>query len=313
MSCLLLFCTAAAHGAQNDAPVEIFLVAVAPDDTMYAWASYDSLLRSPDKGATWIDMGRKTNRGRIEGGLWFAVDPEGALYAGTNQGVFKSTDKGASWLATSLREEYITSLSFVDKVLYASSAEGIFASSDRGATWTKKSSNVEGGVSQIAAGSDGSLYAATANGVLKGTAKGSRWRLTNHFTDSTTEREVRHLVVTDRAVYVSTLWRGVFKTTDGGSTWVPVRNGLPEAATAYLFLRTADGALYAGYLSGAVFKSADNGASWRSVQPLPSMVHTIFETSDGTLFATSRHGMFKSTNKAASWAPVLYVLSPKRR
>jgi hypothetical protein len=61
-----------------------------------------------------------------------------------------------------------------------------------------------------------------------------------------------------------------FRTEDGGSTWEPLSNGLPQEATYFSVLRDAfctDGGdpagLYFGTRSGDVYGSADEGERWR--------------------------------------------------
>jgi photosystem II stability/assembly factor-like uncharacterized protein len=63
----------------------------------------------------------------------------GTLYAGTEGGVFKSTDAGATWNTTGLTDTSVGSLA-IDPIrprtLYAATyGEGVFKSTDAGATW----------------------------------------------------------------------------------------------------------------------------------------------------------------------------------
>ena len=89
---------------------------------------------------------------------------------------------------------------------------------------------------------------------------------------------------------------GLYKTTDGGKTWTPINNGLPEAvhsgrigidlcrtkpATLYAFVDNhAPGAepkpgekdaygrpLQRGIVGAEVYRSDDAGANWRKVSP----------------------------------------------
>jgi photosystem II stability/assembly factor-like uncharacterized protein len=104
--------------------------------------------RSTDGTATWT----KINNGLIPveildasmslGVSSIAVDPRspGTVYAGTNNGLFKSTNMGDSWsrIGVSLSDQYISSL-VIDPtnpmVLYVGGRAGIQKSEDGGQTW----------------------------------------------------------------------------------------------------------------------------------------------------------------------------------
>jgi photosystem II stability/assembly factor-like uncharacterized protein len=64
----------------------------------------------------------------------------------------------------------------------------------------------------------------------------------------------------------------VWKTEDGGGTWRPLTNGLPQSDAHLTILRdgfTADGldqcGLYFGTRTGELFASTDDGESWREL------------------------------------------------
>lgn len=112
--------------------------------------------RSTDGTATW----EKINNGLIPaeildasmslGVSTIAVDPRspGTVYAGTNNGLFKSMDMGDSWhrIGASLSDQYISSL-LIDpatpRVLYAGGRAGIQKSTDGGQTWQTMNDGLE--------------------------------------------------------------------------------------------------------------------------------------------------------------------------
>ena len=73
--------------------------------------------------------------------------------------------------------------------------------------------------------------------------------------------------------YVGTESAGVFKTTDGGSTWLPARSGLPPTVKVISLAVDAQNSnrLYAGTermgtgSSGVIWRSQDAGATWTDV------------------------------------------------
>jgi photosystem II stability/assembly factor-like uncharacterized protein len=72
----------------------------------------------------------------------------------------------------------------------------------------------------------------------------------------------------------------VWRTRDGGESWQPMRNGLPQNGCFFTVLRqamatdpSAPGAVYFGTNSGSVFHSGDEAESWSEVaKHLPTVL-----------------------------------------
>jgi photosystem II stability/assembly factor-like uncharacterized protein len=179
-----------------------------------------------------------------------AIDPHtpAILYAGGDSGLFKSTDGGATWASIArFRHRIVTSV-VVDPVLprrvYAgleqqpgSQLPTLFVSTDRGATWRPADS----GLAPRAPGS--------------GLVAPSVWSLA--------VSPAAHL-----SVYAGT-YDGVWKSTDGGSSWAPANAGLSGVLVSILAAdpRTS-GRLYAGLgipsnAALGVWKTPNGGAAWR--------------------------------------------------
>ena len=69
-----------------------------------------------------------------------AVDPfhSGTLWAGTSDGVYKSTDGGQAWSVTNMRFQTteIAADPVVSNTAYALTAQGLYKTADGGASWT---------------------------------------------------------------------------------------------------------------------------------------------------------------------------------
>jgi hypothetical protein len=95
---------------------------------------------------------------------------------------------------------------------------------------------------------------------------------------------------------------GVFLSTDNGTSWNAVNNGLTDTSVNVL---TASGTnLFAGTNSG-VFLSNNNGTSWTAINT--GMTNTIVNALAiiGTnIFAGTNSGVFLSTNNGASWSAI---------
>jgi photosystem II stability/assembly factor-like uncharacterized protein len=64
-------------------------------------------------------------------------------------------------------------------------------------------------------------------------------------------------------IFAGTLNNGVFLSTNGGTSWSPVNNGLanPQVQT----LAVAENYIYAGTNGNGVYRSSDLGSNWQSI------------------------------------------------
>lgn len=70
----------------------IYSLLISTDGYIYAGGANGSISRSADNGASWLKVAD------IPPAVWSLVDDGvGNIYAGTNQGVFRSTDRGKNW------------------------------------------------------------------------------------------------------------------------------------------------------------------------------------------------------------------------
>ena len=222
-----------------------------------------------------------------------AIDPTmpTTLYAGTGNGVYKSTDAGNSWRA-------------------AWSLTGAMAL----AIDPKTPSTLYAGFTSCGMGCNG--------GVLKSTDSGGSWTA---FYDFTPYVERVHALAIDphtpSTLYVGTNTGGVLRSTDSGASWSAVNTGLPIATYINVGALAIDphtpSALYAGIdlcdgdvgcAPGGVFRSTDSGGSWSAVNSGLTSTHVttvaIDPTTPSTLYAGTDGGVFRSANSGANWSAV---------
>ncbi|MGZ6694979.1 MAG: WD40/YVTN/BNR-like repeat-containing protein [Solirubrobacteraceae bacterium] len=120
-----------------------------------------------------------------------------------------------------------------------------------------------------------------------------------------------------KVVFAGAAGGGVWKTTDGGSTWTPVFDTQDTLSTgAITIVGSSRGyTVYVGtgesntnsdsYAGVGVLKSTDGGASWSRVGGSELVGATVFRivNDGGTLYAATSHGLYRSTG--GTWTAIL--------
>lgn len=226
------------------------------------------------------------------GTLALATDPvnPSTLYAGTYDGVFKSTDGGASWNPANIGlpptdpEGYYASVDGLaidpqnPSTLYAvanppnAQGEVLFKSIDGGANWRQAGSGLPASdfTLSIDPQNTRTLYAGTGKGVFKSTNGGMDWNSVSAglpvpfevYTWAIPLRSIRGRL--PLYAWVGNLRdNGIFKSTDGGSSWRAAGSGLPTGTTVdSVAIDAADSTMIYAATGVGVYKSADGGASW---------------------------------------------------
>ena len=266
---------------------------------------------SPAAGLKWRSIGPVNTSGRIDD---FAVgrtagQPDAIYVATASGGVFKSTNAGTSW--TPVFDSVNAMQSIGDVTVAPSSPATVWVGT--GEANNRQSSS-------------------WGDGVYKSTDAGKTW--TNMGLTDT--KHIGRIVIDPlnaNSVYVAAgghLWgrnaeRGVFKTTDGGTTWKKVlyvddKTGAtdlvidpknPKVLFAAMYQRERSSWGYTGSGPGSgLYKSIDAGVTWKKLsRGLPTgdlgrIGIDIFATDPKVLFATveaKEGGVFRSVDAGENW------------
>ncbi len=104
-------------------------------------------------------------------------------------------------------------------------------------------------------------------------------------------------------LFAGTLGGGVFRSTDGGKSWIELNDGLSDT---YVHALAVNGAtILAGTENSGVFRSTDRGVTWRpSNQGIENVYVRSLAVSGATILAGAHGaGVFRSTDGGASWRP----------
>jgi photosystem II stability/assembly factor-like uncharacterized protein len=268
------------------------------DGTIFS-ATSSIMLKSTDRAVSWKtipvgDYPSGTYRQFI-----IAVSPtypqDRTVYVGTRQGeIYRSAAGGEAntWsllanVGGRVRSLVLSPQFPTDPVIYASTVSGIFKSVDAGAHWQPTGPS---GISMLAISSDyssdGTVFAGTDSGVFVTRDEGVTWtELTAPPLSTSTDVEAIAASPNygaDRTVLVSVLGKGLYRSTDGGTTFAAVGTSLiennhliadydnPSSAPIQFSPTYARDRTIFGMAQDDIVKSVDGGDSWQVLNLPPA-------------------------------------------
>jgi len=231
------------------------------------------------------------------------------VYAGGDLGLFKSNDDGESWVAiqpaqigTAIRSLAVDAAD--PRWIYAGTAHyGLYVSADGGLTWRGDPED-QSTIRTVTIGPTGTVYVGSDSFLLISGDHGETWSGANIGFDAFVEA-----VATDPRdpgiVYVAYGGAGLFRTTNGGQTWL-ASGGLDPAGYVYdVKVDSGDPTvIYAEIVDGEgqqqLLQSPDRGEHWRDILPgaLLMAIDTLHST---TLYALRGQDLVVSFDRGQSW------------
>lgn len=287
---------------------KIFKMVVDPTDsqTVYACGSIVTqngnagiVYKSSDGGLTWSTT--TTINGFIQD-IEIDSTNHNIVYVASDDAVSKSVDGGLSWSKVSSGfPQYGDTVQSIaisttnNQVVYAglsaNGGGGVYKSTNGGNSWTTSSTGIYsplqyagGGTSTVYSiaidpSNNSTVYAATDNGVFKSTDAGATW-VGGASGISIQDLSINSITIdpiNSQTVYIMSMSRSasnfgaIYKSTNGGSSWVPITGVIPRASSYRNIVidNTNNQVLYA-LVGGSVYKSTNAGSSWLSTSTLSS-------------------------------------------
>ena len=294
--------------------------------------TFNGMFRSDNSGESWSQLPTQNTPGLLHVES-IAVDPRTAntIYAGTWYLPYKSTDGGKSW--RSIKNGIIddSDIFAIDidprdaNHVIMSACSGIYETKNGGDSWEK----VQGIPSQSRRTRailqhptiPGLVFAGTTEGFWRSERGGNKdsWMVT-----TSRQLEINHIAVhpsRPQTIYIATNNYGVMISYDGGKNFVPTNAGYSgRFANVIVPDREMPNRIYAATINtttggGFFFVSTDNGENWRpSMRSMPPRLITYSILQDSrdpnTIFLGTNLGVYRSTDRAASWAPVWTANAP---
>jgi len=253
--------------------------------SLYAGTWEGDIFQSTNDGADWTALYRSATIGTVYDVLVCGTH----LFGATDTGVLHFADGGSGWVPDSsgLTGSYVSCLARSPVPggysIFAGGIDGISISTDYGLSWTAVNDGLTSTWVNDIAVSGTSLFAGTQwGGVFHSSYYGSSWTAVN---SGLTNSPVRALALYHTNFLAGTK-RGVFLSTNLGSSWTSVLN--TDDVSAVAISRSASGAatFFAGTEYDGIFLSADSGRSWKAVNDgLPGKHIRALAVSGTSLFA----------------------------
>lgn len=227
-------------------------------------------------------QGRDLYKSVNDGAAWekVAIEPKGSkvhdvimhnqlVIASTDEGVYKSTDNGTTWISISsnLPLEPAKTIanklfSFNSTIIAGVSGKGLFFSANNGDTWQEMNNGFDVTLFISCFTSLGSnIYVGTAKGIYVSPNNGKNWRITKDgFPSSLIETTMKALHVVQDNIYVGTQ-DGVLISSNNGTSWSLTPTKIPS--TDVLCMASKAKSLLVGTSQG-MYMTSNNGTTWES-------------------------------------------------
>ena len=286
-------------------------------DVVYAWSSksgpadsLDHVLRSTDQGQTWTVMLARINLEPFQ----MAFAPNGSIFVGGSDLLWRSTDNGANWTAL---EPAMSSDNYQQMHIAALPTGRLLAfewylskySDDNGATWQPLEDGVGNVFSHYTVLPNGTVFAQRGyNSLHRSTDNGQTWTFAANGVLRSSVSTLQHI---DEARMLALTLDGLFYSEDSGSSWTLIWteiNGRNSYLDGSLMLSLASDGTWYLWNGVEVIKFTNEGQD-----------HTILNTGtvasaggnfnglwtnpyqNGTLYIASSDGLHRSVDGGSNW------------
>ena len=180
---------------------------------------------------------------------------------------------------------------------------GLFVSTDRGERWEHRGWRDYIRTFYVEEAREGVLWSACGNGILRSSDQGRSWKVTTGW--EVTEVLKVHAAEDDpRVVFAATAY-GVWRTTDGGESWIRSSSGIEPPFVTDVCIDRDDWHHVLAATETGVYRTEDGGEHWVPTGRVGEAVRVVVQDlHNGRQFwaGTEEHGVMVSTDGGRSWA-----------
>jgi photosystem II stability/assembly factor-like uncharacterized protein len=278
-----------------------------PTGTVFHAASiHAGLIATADFGMNWYPANTGIQN-LFAGALALThIAGEQKLFVGSDFAVHRSVN--GQWDVTTDLKQAVFDIQ-VDptnpQTLYIGTEHGaVWKSTNAGASWVPTSENiVPAQIFDVTQGADGALlFAATTSGLYVSPDGGSQWTQSNtgdlSFVLSIAADPTRAPIL-----YIGGPNGQVYRTADGGFSWIRAASGLPAEDIVHLAIAPWD-KTYAVTASGGLYATSDDGRNWFSTKngvPFPAIALGPDPSRPWVVYLATSGGVYRSESGALQW------------
>ena len=274
------------------------------------WATFAALpkesgiARSTDNGNTWqVVPSIITNAGE-------SIVSDNAIIVAEDNFIWRSTDDGMSWdVVEQFALTGISSFAKAGTKLFGAATTGIQTSTDNGASWSFEPFS-NGAYSFSSNG--GTIYLGSNSKVFKSTDVGATWM---DVSTGLGNGGIQALLFDGTTLFAGTPADavGIFRSTNGGTSWDPAAAGLPIGKVIRSLI-SFGAYVFAGTEGDGIYRSSDHGDTWTKTDVNNTLLaHQLvftFCAKNQALFAGAQNGIYKSTDGGATFQRIINGFPP---
>jgi photosystem II stability/assembly factor-like uncharacterized protein len=269
-----------------------------------------AFLKSNNSGASFTpaDSGLPTSYAGL-----ILPDPSaaGTILMDTGQGIFRSTDDGATWTNVEPNSNGSTVRSLSNpSVLYTADGCSLYKSTDGGMTWSARYTTCSPNADSVAISptDPNTVLVFGGDSEYRSTDGGTTFSqvMTTPFSCNCTGNQ--YVASPDGSLYA--VAGGLYKSTDAGLTWTQLGNGAPSYFAAFALSASNPAVLY-GTDGNNVYQSTNGGATW-SLTAMGTVVNylAVDPSNPQIVYGTSTQGtaILTSIDGGVTWISTGAVL-----
>lgn len=241
---------------------------------------------------------RNNYNGMLASKVYSFAQYNGEIFAGTDEGVYVSTNNGIYWNAIDNglpSDIQVYSLLINDGELFAGTNEGIYESVQNGLIWIPLGKSLAGYKVTFLFENLGTIFAGTDNGTFTSSDNGASWSKPNNLLS---DAAVNGMIARGDAIYAATNG-GVLYSFDNGNSWSSLSTRAPYSSVYSVTI--AGNYLLAGTGEG-VFRTTLGSNTWQYANTgIAELSVNSFLTLGDTLYASTSEGLMRTTDQGNSW------------
>ena len=315
--------SAHAHRPHDVVPQVIVSPSYAEDNTVYALAR-NNLLRSQDRGETWLRLNHGLDNTNVLNTLAIAPGELSMLYASTaGDGIYRSENGGDTWETAnagldSLDIRWVEVSPVNAQLAFAQTQDGrLYRTEDGGDQWSMVLADIPATTLMTVADGSSHLLGDEQGQVWQSNDGGATWQAIAELTDVGAIQTLAMAAdaAGSQTLYIGTELDGVYRSTDGAQGFAPMNGGLSDLRIQDLQVAPDNTLLVSTWEAGAWYWDAgqnqwqmigqgltrDKQAYGMQVPHFYRLAVSPAYATDHELFLGGFDGLFRSQDKGQAW------------